>query len=273
MDKIILKCEIVTPMFCYGADGKTPELRVPSLKGALRFWWRAIHPNLNLDELKKKETEIFGGSGDNEAKKSSFFLQIISSQFKKEYVNPLPHKTKTFKKDTIPAKTKFEIIIRGENHLKIRNLIEFISIVGGIGGRSRRGFGSFKISAIDGESYNFELTNDELVNLIQKINPKFEFKKYTRDYPYLQKIEIGKAHKSYNRLLKKIGISSHENNSDYTGNAIGGRYASPIYVSIYKHEDKFYPIISTLKRTIPDINGAETRKDNFIKDILEGNND
>ena len=113
-----------------------------------------------------------------------------------------------------------------------------------------------------------------MVNLIQKINPEFEFKEYNRDYPYLQKIEVGKAHKSYNELLKKIGVSSHENNSDYTGFARKkDRFASPIYVSIYKHEDKFYPIISTLKRTISDINGAETKKDNFIKDILEGNND
>ena len=75
MDKIILKCEIVTPMFCYGADGKTPELRAPSLKGALRFWWRAIHPNLDLERLKKEETEIFGGSGDDEAKKVAFFFK------------------------------------------------------------------------------------------------------------------------------------------------------------------------------------------------------
>lgn len=35
--KIIFECEVVTPMFLAGADGKTPELRAPSIKGAIRF--------------------------------------------------------------------------------------------------------------------------------------------------------------------------------------------------------------------------------------------
>jgi len=275
MQKITFRCETITPMFLAGADGKTPELRAPSIKGALRFWWRAIHPNLDLVNLKNKESEIFGGSGDDEAKKSSFSLQIISSQIKNEYVSPLPHKTKTFKKDTIPAKTKFDIIIRGSNNLKkICFLLEFISIVSGIGGRSRRGFGNFKIVEINDKSYSFQISNSNIIELIQKINSNFSLTDFNRNYPYLQKIEIGKAHKSYNVLLKKIGVSSHDNNSDYTGFARGkDRFASPIYVSIYEKEEKFYPIISTLKRTISDKKGAEPRKDNFIKDILEGNND
>ena len=29
-----------TPMFCGGADGMGAELRLPSFKGSLRFWWR-----------------------------------------------------------------------------------------------------------------------------------------------------------------------------------------------------------------------------------------
>ncbi|HID77150.1 MAG TPA: type III-B CRISPR module RAMP protein Cmr1, partial [Planctomycetaceae bacterium] len=33
---------IVTPMFCAGADEQRAELRLPSFKGALRFWWRSL---------------------------------------------------------------------------------------------------------------------------------------------------------------------------------------------------------------------------------------
>ena len=46
MEKIVFECESVTPMFMYGADGKTPELRPASVKGVMRFWWRAINGNL-----------------------------------------------------------------------------------------------------------------------------------------------------------------------------------------------------------------------------------
>jgi len=38
MKQITFECETVTPMFLAGADGKTPELRAPSIKEALRFY-------------------------------------------------------------------------------------------------------------------------------------------------------------------------------------------------------------------------------------------
>jgi len=47
-------------MFLAGADGKTPELRAPSIKGAVRFWWRAMNGCLSIKDLKEKESEIFG---------------------------------------------------------------------------------------------------------------------------------------------------------------------------------------------------------------------
>jgi len=34
-------------MFLAGADGVTPELRAPSIKGAMRFWWRACNGHLS----------------------------------------------------------------------------------------------------------------------------------------------------------------------------------------------------------------------------------
>jgi CRISPR-associated protein Cmr1 len=48
MEKITFECEIITPMFMYGGDGKTLELRPSEFKGMLRFWWRALHPELSF---------------------------------------------------------------------------------------------------------------------------------------------------------------------------------------------------------------------------------
>ena len=46
---MVFECETITPMFMYEADGITPELRPASIKGVMRFWWRAINGNLSLD--------------------------------------------------------------------------------------------------------------------------------------------------------------------------------------------------------------------------------
>ena len=62
MKAITFECETITPMFLTGADGRTPELRPPSIKGAMRFWWRAMNGHLPLDKLKEEESKIFGAS-------------------------------------------------------------------------------------------------------------------------------------------------------------------------------------------------------------------
>lgn len=35
MEEVTLKCEVITPMFMTGADGKTPELRPSEFKGII----------------------------------------------------------------------------------------------------------------------------------------------------------------------------------------------------------------------------------------------
>ena len=86
MHNITFKCRIVTPLFMGGADSKTPELRPPSIKGALRFWWRAIHGGMPLADLKQREAEIFG---DTHAGRSQFSLQIRNTDTKKKSNTPL----------------------------------------------------------------------------------------------------------------------------------------------------------------------------------------
>ncbi|HOQ40247.1 MAG TPA: type III-B CRISPR module RAMP protein Cmr1 [Fervidobacterium sp.] len=76
MKRIVLTCETVTPMFMYGADGRTPELRPSELKGMMRFWWRAAKGEDNIEKLKNDEFQIFGGVG-NGGRKSKVNLRVI----------------------------------------------------------------------------------------------------------------------------------------------------------------------------------------------------
>ena len=60
---------VTTPLFCAGTDPNRAELRLPSFKGALRFWWRALAPlrwGDDLEVIRRQENEIFGSAdGDN----------------------------------------------------------------------------------------------------------------------------------------------------------------------------------------------------------------
>lgn len=76
---------IVTPMFLGGADqGPGDGIRPPSVKGALRFWWRALNWGrfdsecssraLALNLLHDEEVRLFGGSAE-QGGQGSFLLR------------------------------------------------------------------------------------------------------------------------------------------------------------------------------------------------------
>ncbi|MBZ0181542.1 MAG: type III-B CRISPR module RAMP protein Cmr1 [Melioribacteraceae bacterium] len=173
MEKITFQCETITPMFLAGADGKTPELRPPSIKAAMRFWWRAMNGHLSLKDLKEKESEIFGGSGENEGR-SKFSIRIKPIIEKEEdnlKVKLWDNKnnsvksdfegqgyllySKIMQKDNLPSyfsKTSFDVILSSHDKKIISEAATtfyYLSVFGSLGSRSRRGAGNFLIKEIN----------------------------------------------------------------------------------------------------------------------------
>lgn len=187
MNTITFNCETITPMFLAGADGKTPELRPPSIKAAMRFWWRAMNGHLPLADLKKKESEIFGGSGENEGR-SKFSIRVkhninasnqnISGNFvaknpdwysfskslnKPIKVNPIeylgygPYNFKDKWQKHLPSNSSFEvslIIYNDDLQKDIEKSFRLLASFGALGSKSRNGFGKFKI--LDEKYLGFE---------------------------------------------------------------------------------------------------------------------
>lgn len=64
--RLVCDFEVLTPMFLGGADPisadpqRAAELRAPSIKGAMRFWYRAFDP-----KFKERERMYFGTGGEN----------------------------------------------------------------------------------------------------------------------------------------------------------------------------------------------------------------
>ena len=64
---------VVTPMFCSGADQTKAELRLPSFKGVLRFWWRALAWSRckgDIEEVGKQEDKLFGSATTGQSRMS-----------------------------------------------------------------------------------------------------------------------------------------------------------------------------------------------------------
>ncbi|WP_297457191.1 type III-B CRISPR module RAMP protein Cmr1 [Persephonella sp.] len=281
MEKITFECEIITPMFMYGGDGKTLELRPSEFKGMLRFWFRALHPELPIPELKRKENEIFGSTD----RKGSFRIKVEQITSICRY-HLLPHKNRA----NIPAyaphqKFNIEFLFQNlKNKETIKNLFILSTIIGGFGRRSRRGFGSIRISRINNTEFDYANLQfiEGIQELIKSINPNFKFnfrkEKKEENYPFIRNVEIGNiAYSSYDEILKHIGQMTHDcrcGKAKVFSNI--DRFVSPCYVSVIKKDKEYYPIITSLNIALPDNQKVSKEQlntiTNFKNSILQKKN-
>ena len=275
MEEIVFKCQTITPMFLSGADGRTPELRAPSIKGAMRFWWRAMQGETNQSELLKKEGELFGSSDENIGK-SKFSIRIENPTSNVPIVDsrPLPHSVKkTFEKKAIRQGQIIKFVFKFQNDRikdEINRVFNITLLLGGFGNRSRRGFGG-----VNCQDWNFS-NHDELINFIAgNLNDQFKkdgwkikrIQTISANYPYIKEIILGEEKGNVDELLKKIGSASHEHCNEALGYVKENiRMASPIYISIAKfNNNKFLPVITKLNSAFPNNYSINyIKQDDFI---------
>lgn len=161
--------EFLTPMFGGGTkvrefDPITP-VRVPSIRGQLRFWWRAANPRglSTLEELSKAEAEVFG----NTSKRSPLVLSVAEQPSRPSPMEVLDGRHGAVRGLEGLAYGAFPL--RGQNDEKHGVLFRFDSprftlrlrypakiqadvdaavwawsTFGGLGARTRRGFGAIQ---------------------------------------------------------------------------------------------------------------------------------
>ncbi|MGC9101199.1 MAG: type III-B CRISPR module RAMP protein Cmr1 [Caldisericum sp.] len=185
MKKVILKCKIITPMFMAGADRSNPELRPSEFKGMMRFWWRAIRAESDIDKLKKEEAEIFGGTGEKEGKSKVRIRvypqpgnQFLRNNLKNEYglnwnfdrrtqslvgrdagIGYLLYSTVLQERKFIKDGFEFNIELSSFDEKSFKNAIASLwaSIyLGGFGTRARRGGGNVVVEMVEGDIYGID---------------------------------------------------------------------------------------------------------------------
>jgi len=293
MQSITFTCEVITPMFLNGADGQTPELRAPSIKGAMRFWWRALHGHLPLTELKKRESLIFGGSGENVSRSKILIRVSPPDKLLTQTAILVPHK-EFMKAQAISPGQLFDVhlSIPSQNAPialdELKALFELTCLLGGLGKRVRRGMGSVNIINAVSVEPGFQNPYPAIVDLarvhelVSKFSPfytlindsiNFNYSGRSERYGFIKQIQLGSPQNE--RLLFTISNATHKikERSGYAydpsmGHAFKGRYASPVYVSTV--QGSLRPIIITLN-IAPDKNEQQASRliqEDFKKLIL-----
>ncbi|TXB63742.1 type III-B CRISPR module RAMP protein Cmr1 [Phaeodactylibacter luteus] len=200
MESITFHCKVITPMFLAGADGQTPELRAPSIKGAMRFWWRALNGHLGVEEMRKREEAIFGGTNTGGRSKVTIRLEegniktgsLPDTKADKEqhpglqylwYTIPMNNRPGIWEGNFSVHLSSLESLALEEAALSFWTLANF----GGIGTRSRRGGGCFKIDSISGNSsIEFEFVQSGSESLVRHLRRNIDFLAnrfaFTRDF-------------------------------------------------------------------------------------------
>lgn len=179
---------IVTPMFIGDANQNTTDgIRPPSVKGALRFWWRALSWRKFADmgakdalkALHSEEARLFGSAMNAEQGSGGQGVFLLSvqqdlDQQKKVYDWPPERKPEhgaSFMaygllgegdeehRGAIIEGTEFSLklafnpkkVVDGDV-TEIEKALEAWSLFGGLGGRSRRGMGSVTQVSLNGDN-------------------------------------------------------------------------------------------------------------------------
>lgn len=183
------------------------QIRGTSFRGALAFWWRALQlaplcaefGDAALPELRKREIELFGGPGGQAA----FFLSIRHAQLVTlragEILTPDgsgngasvgpgcrylgygvvegdQRKPSTLLRPVVmpSGDTKFDLIVTATSRLDPKRFAELVEairllgLLGGLGARARRGFGSLTLT----DDLSLEGTADDVLATALRPVPK-----------------------------------------------------------------------------------------------------
>lgn len=276
MNNTQLTLETVTPMFLRGSDNESVELRPPAFKALFRYWWRAAVVETNVNDLCKREGCLFG----NTQSRSPLSVRIsgVAMPPSGQYA-PLPHRRGGFTNQAYSPNRRFNITLMAPELYEYEKIAELGFLLGGVGNRSRRGFGSIRYQNWSFEDiqqlrHNVYHTLDAISPCkFQEIGNKIKVRPTIAipNYPVILAIYFGNTlWNGVDDLLHAIGQATH----DYSHRALGGigpRMASPIHVRVQKVNDQFVPIATQLNSVFPNDavpHNYEQRQQDFINAVI-----
>ena len=158
MKRLTFDLKFITPAFIGGAYQQA-ELRPASFVGLLRWWWRALKGECDIESLRKKEVEIFGGSFGEIKKASPVYLKVEGNIRKgSNLINECRHNagvgylyhfvTVRGKREFIEPGSRLKLTLIGKDEFLKHYIASLWALVflGGVGARSRRGGGNLAVA-------------------------------------------------------------------------------------------------------------------------------
>ncbi|MEO0224183.1 MAG: type III-B CRISPR module RAMP protein Cmr1 [candidate division WOR-3 bacterium] len=276
-----LKFNITTPIIMAGADKDKVELREQSIKGILRWWFRFYKGgSLNLNDLRKNESEIFG----SQELASRVKLRIKNKPSKiidaylcmndrrKNGENGAKRNYIAIRRKSLSENKDFQIefrFLKPCDEVKIENeLIEtifFMTNFGGIGARWRRGFGSIQL---DNENEDFEKIKKEIKQKLAsfpKNSNNNDFMNISNTSIYLITKKDGNLWNSWQDCMNDLRDNFYRalKNKLNVDKIILGR-ASPLIIQIKKAKEGYYGVVLLWNRWLTE----EINK--RINELIEG---
>lgn len=203
---------IVTPMFIGDAEQKASGISPASVKGALRFWWRALRwgqirteiqsDTVALQRLHKEEADLFGTAADN-GKAARFTLRVNAQTVNITSSTDWPSRgndpsgylgiglwasgspnDKNFQphREYIKENQRFSVemlasaSLSAETIQQLRDALTAWGLFGGLGSRARRAFGSVAIESLDDDT-SLQFTNvDDYQSAVDKFFSSYRIK-------------------------------------------------------------------------------------------------
>jgi CRISPR-associated protein Cmr1 len=276
--KLQATLETVTPLFLGGSDPRgQPELRAASFRGAMRFWLRALLGGVlgdRPDKIFERESQVFGSTDHA----SPVVVRLELHNLGSDGFNPLPHKQVTFRFNGFKPGQRFDICLlsRDEDALQqAQKALLLLCYLGGLGRRSRRGFGSLQIT--DGELALTAKTVKELSKALkQRLDailpssfaelsdvPRFpilhpdwaQIKVYTQEFDSDSELE------GWRKAIKFVMDKAHKHKNPALGFA-NPRQASPVHVHVTRLSTGKYALVLTtmLSQLNPKLSERADRK-------------
>ncbi len=179
MKQVTFTLRTLTPLFLAGADQSQAELRAPTFRGLMRYWYRAALGGLvganerNLRQIMEAETAVFGATDTGSAistridgvskdpqrfQKESYARTNISG---KDYLL-WSMAANRYRQDRLffPQNTTFQVTLSNRSHddTKLQQAeaaFWLLTHLGSIGSRSRRCAGSVTVQVTDGDAAGF----------------------------------------------------------------------------------------------------------------------
>ena len=241
------------------------EFRELTLKGVLRYWYRAVEQERHYKQLLESEKRLFGGAGNKneEAGRSLITLSVQNINGQNEESSPLPHRGRGFRTNALQPGSTFHLETAAlkqhpyrEDYKRTERYIDLMLLLGTFGMRSRRGAGSLQCS--NDVPSDKQALQSQLLAIFKDLHKEEVYlpgqypsqvirsnhNHLAPDRPQLRTVWIGGGESEGKFVFRKASNAGHLHNEGSLGKIHGGRVASPLIVKSLQIGSEFYPVIS-----------------------------